>query len=89
MRPGRAIGSVIWRKVARRPAPEVLRRLDERPVHALEGHVEREDHQRQVAVDEPEEDREVRAEDPERLVPGQTSTNQPARPSRPRRISHE
>ena len=50
--PGRAIGKVIWRKVAQRPGAEVLGRLDERPVHPLEGHVQREDHQRQVAVDQ-------------------------------------
>ena len=57
IRPGRAIGSVTWRNVAQRPAPEILRRLDERAVHPLERHVEREHHQRQVAVDEAEQDR--------------------------------
>ena len=61
--PGRAIGRVIWRKVAQRPAPRSLDASIERPVHAFEGHVEREDHERQVAVDEAEQDRRRRPED--------------------------
>ena len=67
-RPGSAIGSVTCRK--RRPAagPEVLGGLDQRAVHPLERHVEREDHQRQVAVDEPDEHGGLGAEDAERPV---------------------
>ena len=48
---------------------EVLRRLDERPIHPLEGHVEREDHERQVAVDDADQDRHRRPEDAECRVP--------------------
>ena len=69
MRPGSAIGSVTWRKVAQRPAPEVLGCLDERAVHALEGHVQREDHERQIAIDHADEHAELRAQDPEPGVP--------------------
>ena len=44
-------------------AVEILARLDERGVHALEGGVDRQHHQREVAIEEPADDGPPRAEE--------------------------
>ena len=56
-----------------RPAAgaEVLGGLGQRPVHPLQRHVEREDHQRQVPVDEADHHRRRRPEDLDLVGAGQ------------------
>ena len=51
--PWKVAGNVTCRNVFQRRAVEVLARLDQRRVHAVERRVDRQDHEGQVAVDEP------------------------------------
>ena len=76
-RPGSATGRVTWRNVAQRPAPRSLDASIEGAVHPLEGHVQREDHQRQVAVDQPDQDRERRPEQVDPALPEQAADERP------------
>ena len=87
IRPGRGDRQRDLAERRQAAGTEVLGCLDQRAIHPFQRHVDREHHQRQVAVDDAEEDRAWRAEDPEAVGRRSTSPMNPAMPSGPRIVS--